>query len=185
MVYLLRHGLDDETFIGGWSDGKLLKEGITQSHIIGKYINDNINSITRIYSSDISRAIQTASIVNQYLNLPLIVTSDLRELDKGMLTGMNAREAKEKYKELFLNQTIDTRYPNGESMRDLYNRVEEYLKNIHEFDNSLIITHRGVINMIYFILNNIELDMNKERFGVTHASIHQLDISKKLIKKIK
>lgn len=30
MIYLLRHGLDDESKIGGWSDVGLTKEGIKQ-----------------------------------------------------------------------------------------------------------------------------------------------------------
>ncbi len=31
-------------------------------------------------------------------------------------------------------------------------------------DGTLLVTHRGVINMIYLILNNIELDMDKKQF---------------------
>ena len=38
--------------------------------------------------------------------------------------------------------------------------------------------------MIYYLLNDIELDMNKERFDVTHASIHELDIKSKKIRRI-
>ena len=68
-------------------------------------------------------------------------------------------------------------------MQQLYDRVYKYLNEI-KFDNVLIVTHRGVINMIYYILNNIELDMDKEKFGVSHASIHELDINKRKIKKI-
>ena len=30
MIYLLRHGLDDENYIGGYSDVKLIPEGIEQ-----------------------------------------------------------------------------------------------------------------------------------------------------------
>ena len=28
MIYLMRHGQDDENYIGGWSDVSLLSEGI-------------------------------------------------------------------------------------------------------------------------------------------------------------
>jgi len=34
--------------------------------------------------------------------------------------------------------------------------------------------------MLYYILKDIELDMNKERFDVTHASLHQIDKCKKI-----
>ena len=30
MIYLLRHGLDDESKIGGWSDVSLTEDGIKQ-----------------------------------------------------------------------------------------------------------------------------------------------------------
>ena len=52
-------------------------------------------------------------------------------------------------------------------------------------DNSLVVTHRGVINTIYYYLNNIPLDMDKKKFNVDHLSIHELDIQKKLIRRIK
>ena len=30
MIYLLRHGLDDENYVGGWSDLDLIPEGVNQ-----------------------------------------------------------------------------------------------------------------------------------------------------------
>ena len=42
-------------------------------------------------------------------------------------------------------------------------------------DDTLIITHRGVINMFYYILRNIPLDMDKKKFKVDVASVHALD----------
>ena len=52
-------------------------------------------------------------------------------------------------------------------------------------DDTLLITHRGVINMIYFITLNKELDMNKKQFNVDTASIHELDKNLKKIRRIK
>ena len=69
-------------------------------------------------------------------------------------------------------------------MYDLYNRIKILLEKLKSNENTLIVTHRGVINMIYYILNKISLDMNKERFNVTHASLHELDLNKKLIRRI-
>jgi broad specificity phosphatase PhoE len=69
-------------------------------------------------------------------------------------------------------------------MIDLYNRVKILLNELCNEDDVLLVTHRGVINMIYFICNNQEPTMDKEVFGVTHASIHEFDTSKKRIKRI-
>ena len=69
-------------------------------------------------------------------------------------------------------------------MKEFYQRIKEYLPKLYDLDNNLIVTHRGVINMLYFLLNNIDLDMNKERFDVTHGSIHKLNIKEKKIERI-
>ena len=52
-------------------------------------------------------------------------------------------------------------------------------------DNSLVVTHRGVINVFYYLFNSIPLDMEKKRFNVDHLSIHEVDIDKKIIRRIK
>ena len=55
MIYILRHGLDDERFIGGWSDVPLVEEGIQQvMHTINFMKRQNI-SFEKIYSSDVDR----------------------------------------------------------------------------------------------------------------------------------
>ncbi len=80
------------------------------------------------------------------------------------------------------NLTIYNKYPEGESMIELYKRMKLFLNTIKK-DNILLITHRGVINMFYYILNDIFVDMDKEKFGVEHGSIHEIKISKKFIKR--
>ena len=96
---------------------------------------------------------------------------------------MDKNEAYKLYPEYKNLKDISKKYPNGESMQDLFDRVIDYIENFSD-DNCLLITHRGFINMIYYKYNNVPLDMDKEKFGVTHASIHELDIKKHKIKKI-
>lgn len=186
MNYLLRHGHDDEDYVGGWSNAKLTEQGIKEVHEVGLFLVKTNHEIKRIYTSDIHRAIMTANIIGSYLKVEVIATSDLRELNKGLLTGLPVDTAKQQYPEYFDNITIDTRYPNGESLKDLYERVRLLLKsNIMYSDNNLLISHRGVINMIYTILSGHTLDYNKAKYNVNHASLHEFDNAKKLIKKIR
>lgn len=183
MIYLLRHGLDDERFIGGYSDVTLEEEGIRQIKDARDFIIRNNLNIDKIYSSDIKRAKQSAEIINERINVPIIYTKELRELDKGDLTGLEKYYAYRKYPEFNNLKDVLKRYPNGESMQDLYDRVNLLLQKLKD-NNSLFVTHRGVINMFYYILNNIKLDMDKKKFNVTHGSIHKLDINNKKIKRI-
>lgn len=181
MLYLMRHGLDDEKYIGGWSNVPLVSEGKKQvenaCNCLGKL------KIERIVSSDVLRAKQTASIVQEHLFIDVNYDSRFRELDKGLLTGLSIEEADLLFKER-KQLSIYDKYPNGESMIDLYKRIKKLVIEIQQWDNTLVITHRGVINMIYYILDNIDLDMDKKKFNVTHASIHELDLEKKKIRRI-
>lgn len=185
MIYLIRHGLDDERFIGGYSNVGLIDEGIKQMNETGIWLKEKIKDVNKIYTSDIKRAIQSAEIINSYLNLKIEITDILRELDKGLLNGLDKEIAKISYPDYIKVNNINIKYPDGESMLDLYNRIKKLLDTINNYDNSLIITHRGVINMIYILLNNDELTMDKEKYNVTHASVHELNLEKKLIRRIK
>lgn len=184
MIYLLRHGLDDENYIGGWSEVDVINEGKMQIYDATQFLKQQNFQINKIFTSDVKRAITTANIVAKELNVEVIKDSNLRELNKGDLNGMLKSEAIKNYPQYLKEVTIDTKYPNGESMQEFYQRVKEYLPKLYELDNNLIVTHRGVINMLYFILNNIDLDMNKEQFNVTHGSIHKLDIKENKIERI-
>lgn len=183
MIYLLRHGKDDENYVGGWSITDLTDEGKKQIELISKYIKENLN-ITSIYSSDIKRVKTSSLIVSKELNLNPIFTDKLRELNKGDLTGLNIKDALEKYPEYFNEINIFTRYPNGESMMDLYIRMKILLNIILQYEKSLFITHRGVINMFYFILNNELPTMNKNTFNVEYASLHEINILTKKIRRV-
>ena len=185
MIYLVRHGLDDESYIGGHSNIDLTNVGINQAKETGVWLKGNNIEVSRIYTSDIKRAITTSNIIGGILNLDIIKTSELRELDKGLLTGLRKEIAKEKFPEYINVDKIDVRYPGGESMLDLYKRIKILLESIDKYDNSLLITHRGVINMLYVLLNNDELTMNKEKYGVEHASVHELNLEKRKIRRIK
>ena len=73
MIYLLRHGLDDETKIGGYSNVSLTDEGIIKTKEARSFIEENIN-FNKIISSDVKRAVQTSNIVNENINKEIIYT---------------------------------------------------------------------------------------------------------------
>ena len=185
MIYLMRHGQDNEDYIGGWSELSLIEEGIVEVNESAKWIKDNLN-IKFIMCSDIKRAVETAEIVSGILDVSYVETSELREQSKGLLNGVLKTIADNEYGYLLSNVEVDTVYPEGESLRDLYNKMKIYINKIKGMeDDTLLITHRGVINMIYYILNNKELDMDKKQFGVVTASVHEFDKENNTIKRIR
>ena len=185
MLYLIRHALDDERYVGSWSNVAILESEKDKVKRQAKYIKDNLN-ISKIYTSDIKRALETAEIINEELDLEIVKDSNLREQNKGILTGKLKETLPKQQLDLLINQKIDTEFPKGETLINLYERIKKYLSEIKKYDdNSLIVTHRGVINMIYYILNDIPLDMDKKKFNVDHLSIHELDLNNKRIRRIK
>ncbi len=182
MIYFLRHGLDDENYIGGWSDVDLTSTGEEQVREIISVISKL--PISKIISSDVKRARSTAEIVGSALNLPIEYSDKFRELDKGLLTGLKITDAYSRYPEYKDGTTVDMRYPKGESMMDLYERVRLLLGEIEGWDEVLIVTHRGIINMVYFLTENRLPDMDKAQFGVTHSSLHEYNPKEKKIRKV-
>lgn len=185
MIYFVRHGLDDESYIGGYSTVNLTMEGIRQAEESALWLKDSGLEFNRIYSSDIKRAVSTAEIINKYFDLSITKDCQLRELDKGEMNGLKKEIAMEKYPEFMNVDDIYMRYPSGESMYDLYCRIKVLLSNISRYDKSLIVTHRGVINMMYIMFSGDDLNMDKEKYGVEHASIHELDLVKSRIRRIR
>lgn len=185
MIYLMRHGQDDESYIGGWSDVELIPEGIEDVKEVSLWIKD-ILDIKNIQCSDVRRAVQTAEIVSECLGVPYSINANLREQNKGDLNGVLRTNLSDDELVLTNSKSVDTVYPNGECLRDLYNRMKVYISRIMEMeDDTLLITHRGVINMIYFILYDKPLDMNKKQFGVETASVHELNKETRMIKKVR
>ena len=184
MLYFIRHALDDESYVGSWSDVSILESEVPLVLSKAQFIRDNL-LISGIISSDILRARETAEIISKVLNLSVFFDPNLREQNKGVLSGRLRSSLSDWEKFLLDNQEIDTVFLGGESLIDVYQRIKEYLPVIGEFpDGTLIVTHRGVINMLYYILTDTPLDMDKGRFAVGHLSIHEYDRGKRLIKKI-
>ena len=157
ICYLVRHGKDDESLRGGWSQQPLTEEGILQAETLAEQIASKTN-IRKIYSSDLQRAMQTAQIIAQRMQLPVTALSSFRETNNGDLAGMKNSIALERYPGLFWNQLDwDQRYPNGESPRQFYERVRTAWEVFSQMiasqqDDVLLVTHGGVIHVILSIL---------------------------------
>ena len=63
MIYLLRHGADDDTRLGGWSDASLSPLGVEQVKNVCESITQGNYDICHIYSSDLPRANDAASLM--------------------------------------------------------------------------------------------------------------------------
>ena len=90
-------------------------------------------------------------------------------------------EADQKFPHLYFRSlAMDEHYPNGESPREFYQRIktwfELFLKENHNSDEmQIVVTHGGVINIIYHLVNQIEWTNKSNLFHVKHCSISLLN----------
>ena len=159
ICYLVRHGKDDGTVRGGWSQQPLTNEGKAQADELANFVQGSDLAIKHIYSSDLLRAMQTAQSVADKLHLPIVPMPEFREVNNGDLAGIKNELANKMYPGLYWN-TLDweQRYPGGESPREFYERIstawDAFQKMaLNRNENVLLVTHGGVINVILSIVN--------------------------------
>lgn len=166
IIYLVRHGKDDDNYRGGWSNLGLVEEGVNQSRILAEYLYKNKENynIDTLISSDLRRAVETINEISLKLNIPVKFRSEWRENNNGILAGMLNTEALQKYPGLFFNALqMDERYPSGESPIEFYNRIKNAYQTLCDEmingeigPNVMLVTHGGVINIIYYIINGLK-----------------------------
>ena len=176
MIYLLRHSIDDNTRKGGWSSAPLTPEGIHLAKQTIEKIKDlNIN---KIVCSDLIRTKQTCEIINNKLRLPVTYTSELREFNAGIVSGMKYDEAERLYPvPENAYKDMNFKYPQGETLGEFRNRVINYYNRvIKHSDNILYITHRNVISVIYNHLNKTQWNfLDNKTIKIPHCSLFEID----------
>ena len=103
----------------GWNPGILSEKGIEQSIELKKKIN--LNEIDLVISSDLKRAVDSAEYTFKDLK-EILHDKRIRECNYGDLNGADSSLVK--YEEHITNP-----FPNGESLKD----VEERLKNFCDY----------------------------------------------------
>lgn len=184
-IYLVRHGRDEDEYRGGWSERGLIDEGIQQSEKLGQYLfeSNHLYNIKRIISSDLKRAFETASIVGKKLSISVTSSESWRETNNGVLAGMPNDIANEKYPGLYFSSLrMDEKYPGGESPIENFMRIEKTFNDLcnehinkNNNESVVIVTHGGVINIIYHILKGIEWTNKNKFFPASNTSIHMID----------
>ena len=159
-LYLLRHGATqggtEKRYIGQ-TDIPLSERGRIQASWWQKELSRI--KFDAIYSSDLSRAIETVQIVAKNQTNEIQTTSQLREINLGDWDGVGMQEIQKKYADTWIKRGrhMDRfRPPNGESFQDLQVRVLPVVESI-DFGinrNVLMVSHAGVNRVILCHLLN-------------------------------
>ena len=175
-LILLRHGQSQwnlENRFTGWKNVPLTEKGEAEAKKTGELIRKHNISIDRVFSSVLERANRTAEIAikkaelnNLLENNKIIMTCSekLNERDYGDLVGLNKQETAEKFGKDQVHiwrRSYDTPPPNGESLKDVVERVAPYFKEnikplLDKGENILIAAHGNSLRAMM-----IELGMYK------------------------
>ena len=184
MIYLIRHGKDDDTVRGGWSDASLTDVGITQVRALSKRLKSEIE-IGAIFSSDLPRAKETAEILGEAFGLPVFLRPEFRETNNGLLAGMKNEIANERYPGLFWNSLgWDEKYPDGESPREFYRRITAawtaFRSEVSSMEKDVaLVTHGGVINVILHLERGMWYSNKKRGFYTPNAGVVAVELKEK------
>jgi broad specificity phosphatase PhoE len=158
MIHLVRHGQtswNKKDLFQGLRDIPLDETGHIQARRAASFFKDV--PVTRIISSDLSRASMTAQAIQDVTGAPLSIDTRLRELDVGLLEGKSWKDADRDHpgvRTLFSGKNGDTPIPGGESFDMFKARCLAVFEDILEDDtpdtHTVVVTHGGVIRMILF-----------------------------------
>lgn len=145
-IFLTRHAQTEENANGivqGQLPGKLSETGKVQAEKIAQRLKKW--HIDLVYSSDLTRASETAKIIAKYHpRIPINYDADLRERDMGKFQGKKSSKIGWKNN----NYVVENiRPPQGETLEELYKRAQKFLSKLsrkHPQDRILCSGHEGI-----------------------------------------
>lgn len=147
--------------VGSWTDWELSDLGKIQADNIGRKLSmELIGENYTIFSSDLIRAKQTADVVGKHLGVEPIYTELLRERNLGKAVGKSVHwlreniECKEKTVE-------DKMFSDGESRKDVWNRLIPFFDEIMNSNTSniIIVSHGDTLSVFNAMWLGLDLDM--------------------------
>ncbi len=181
-LILVRHGESQWNKLGLWTgltDIGLSEKGKEEARLAGEKLKDF--SIDIAYTSVLLRAKQTLTEIKAVLSrdFPTVENPALNERDYGAYTGKNKWEIQkevgvEKFKHL--RRGWDSPIENGESLKDVYNRVVPYyeseiLPQLKLGKNVLISAHGNSLRALVKYLENIS-DKDVENLELATGEIY-------------
>ena len=176
-ITVIRHGetvWNTEKRIQGQLNSELTENGILQAELVAGALKKR--SFDVLITSDLGRTAHTARIINNELQLPFQLNSNLRERNFGILQGKKYLEIERHLGadyHFFKQREPDYEVPEGESIGQLYRRVTseiENLSNKYKDQNVLIVAHGLVLEMIMYKTFSVPLN-NSRVFSINNSSI--------------
>lgn len=167
-VYLIRHGevaWNRANSYVGRTDLALNETGRKQALSLAEFLLTK--QISKIYASDLSRAMETAQIVGDKVGLSVQPLQELREVNYGDWEGLSEEAIAEKYPDIFpewRRRAAEVRIPGGETFQEVKDRAFPAFQKIaasHSDESIVVVAHKSVNRVLLCSL--LGVDVNRYR----------------------
>lgn len=158
-VYLIRHGAtegDGKRRYKGTIDVPLSEEGAGQARLAGRFLRESLGGepLRAVYSSDLRRALSSASIIAEGTGLEPVAVPGLRERHFGLWEGMSFDEISERFPgdfDKWARDPLAFSPVGGESTIEVRDRAMRALAGIlalHRDGPMAVVAHGGVNRVV-------------------------------------
>jgi probable phosphoglycerate mutase len=179
-IIAIRHGETDWNALGryqGQTDIPLNEAGLVQAKQAAAFLRDK--TIHAIYTSNLSRASQTALEIAQLRNEELGIIPELREQHYGVFQGLTGAQVKERWPDA--HQKWHDRVPEfgpegGETRNEFKERCINALKQVamqHPGEVLAVVCHGGVLDCLYREAAKLPMDVTRT-WSLENAAMNHL-----------
>jgi len=181
-LFLVRHGATsatEEDRFSGSSGAELSEQGRWQAERLGERLEHL--EIAAIYSSPLSRALETARIVGGHCRLEPVTREGLKEIGHGHWEGMKRRDVEHEFTAEYAAWEADpfTFAPNGgESGLAVLARALPVIRDIvtsHSGGQVLVVSHKATLRLILSSLLAFDPRGFRDRLDQSPACLNVVD----------
>jgi len=169
-IYFIRHGESEANLLREHSNRgfrhPLTEKGREQAATLARRLEGI--AVTRLFASPIMRAVQTAEILSDALDVPYEITDALREYDCGILEGRADEAAWQLHFAVFdawvQHKDWERRIEGGESFNEIRDRFVPFIERLaadygESLANIVLVGHGGLYRcMLPLVLVNVDFD---------------------------
>lgn len=179
-IIFIRHGeslANAEKRWQGQAEFPLSARGEQQVQLLGQWLS--AEKIEYIYSSDLSRATQTAKEIARYHQLEVLTDQRLRETYLGRFQGLTHQQVSQLYPEIKHKEWLSSGLEDVESFEEVKERALSFIHDLqvkHAGERIVVVTHGVWIGVLLMALLHIPWQ-GKRYFTIENSSLTTIDFT--------
>ena len=147
-IYYVRHGQTDlnlaKKMQGGGTEKELNETGVSQAYNTKKEL-ENVK-YDLVICSPMKRAKQTAEIINEGRDIPIITDERIRERKLGDYEG---RDVTEEMENNIWDYKLNYNIPNGENLHDFEKRIDEFFDDMDDISDDTLMEDDSALTDLF------------------------------------